>query len=246
MGWWAFETSGTGRFQRGGDVNLQSDPTAANRDFSTIGWKHFAEVDRDNAGGGSFRARALLSGASQFNYDDWYCVALDDVSMTVTPANLANSAENGGLRVDGRDLCSQPIPAGILTDTGGWIKFRYIPRHDESVVDAFGNPASYILRVHFDANHFIDLWHSLANRVDLAFNDGGGVHAANWAPATLTTGIEYLFEIKYNAGEMILKIDGVTRITITVPINFANIPTIIYWGTDQTTALQVDAVFKAP
>jgi hypothetical protein len=170
---------------------------------------------------------------------------LDDVSLTITPANLANSAESGGLRVDGRDLCSQPIPAGTFTATSGWIKFKYIPRHDEVDVVDFGNPASYILRIYFDATHFIDLWHSLASRVDLAFNDGGGVHTANWAPATLAAGTEYEFEIQYNTGEMTLRIDGVTRITITTPINFANIPTIIYWGADQTGALQVDAVFKA-
>ena len=100
--------------------------------------------------------------------------------------------------------------------------FGYIPRHDESVVDAFGNPASYILRIYFDATHFIDLWHSLASRVDLAFNDGGGVHAANWTPATLNADTEYEFEIKYNAGEMILKIDDI--IAATKPRGPANFP----------------------
>jgi hypothetical protein len=39
--------------------------------------------------------------------DDLYAFLLDDVSLTVTPASEANSAETTGLRVDGRDTCTQ-------------------------------------------------------------------------------------------------------------------------------------------
>ena len=43
------------------------------------------------------------------NGDDFYLFALDGVSLTVTPASEANSAEAWGLRVDGRDTLTQSI-----------------------------------------------------------------------------------------------------------------------------------------
>jgi hypothetical protein len=50
---------------------------------------------------------ALASATGDRFLDDIYMFALDDVSLTVTPASEANSAETDGLRVDGRDTCTQ-------------------------------------------------------------------------------------------------------------------------------------------
>lgn len=178
--------------------------------------------------------------------DDIYCFQLDDVSLTVTPASEANSEENGGLRVDGLDSCTQPIPAGILTPTSGWIKFKYTPRHDAADVSKLGVAIPNVARIRFDGTRYIHLFFAAANILRFIFDDGGGAHQADWNPATLNAGTEYLIEIKYNASEMILKVDGVIRITITQPINFTAIPTTTWWGTNQGGSNQADAVFIAP
>ena len=209
-------------------------------------WKEYGCVVRC-VSGANYILLTRGSGVHHGNFDDLYIFALDDVSLTVTPASEANSLENGGLRVDGRDGAPQPIPAGMLGATGGHIKWKYTPRHDPADVMKFG--VGVVVRplyVYFDATRLIYLDWTVANNFRLQFNDGGGVHSAAWNPAILNADTEYLMEIKYNASQMILRVDGITRITITTPINFTAIPNIVHWGTHGNGTFQADAVFSAP
>ena len=58
---------------------------------------------------------------------DAYCFALDDVSLTVTPASEANSAETAGIRSDGWDNVYATVDT---VEAGqGQVEFSYTPRH---------------------------------------------------------------------------------------------------------------------
>ena len=193
-----------------------------------------------------------LSGASADRFtDDVYLLSLDDVSLTVTPASEANSAESGGIRVDGYDICSQPIPAGILGPTAGHIKWKVRPRHAQGALESFGVTNPIMAAFYFDINNQIYLQSSNDDNLRLYVVVGGISTNNAIAASNLVADQEYLFEIKYNATDAILKIDGVTTITVTpgAGINFgANIPNSAYWGKGLPAATinQHDDVFINP
>lgn len=242
-----------------GDGYLSIGPTGANGEFqdgsgtryvtfvNSNKWNYGVGVERSMAANPTITVVASSGGTGDRFLDDVYMFILDDISLTVTPASLPNSAESGGLRVDGRDTLTQPIPAGMLGATSGWIKWKYIPRHDTADADNFGwnNPRMAVFW--FDGTHYIQVLHIAAASLRLLFNDGGGLHQANWGPATLNVGTEYSLEIKYNAAQMEFIVDGVTQITIVAPPNFgAGIPTTAWWVSGELGIYQVDSVIKAP
>ena len=194
-----------------------------------------------------FRIRAWNGAGDTRFLDDAYAFICDDVSLTVTPADLANSAENGGLRVDGRDGAPQPIPAGSIAVTAGDIRITTAPRHDIADMDNFGNTTPVLFHVFGDATNYIYVELSAANTIRLRFNDGGGEHLGVWAAGgLLVADTDYLFRVVWTAAQMQLIVDDTVRITIAQPVNFGTMPTQIYPGSRQTVDYQVDAVFKAP
>ncbi|MBE0574034.1 hypothetical protein IH575_03965, partial [Candidatus Dojkabacteria bacterium] len=88
-------------------------------------------------------------------FDDAYAFALDDVSLTATPASLANSQESGGIRVDGYDKLTQPVTK--LKATSGSIKFKWTPRHSAADFLKFGQTELDIFRLYGNANNRIIL-----------------------------------------------------------------------------------------
>lgn len=100
--------------------------------------------------------------------DDVDVGTLTGVTLTCTPASLANSTETSGLRADGRDVLSQQITAadGILA-TSGTVKFRITPRHSAAVVAKFGELTPYLCH----------LWGNATNYVAVVLV--GGEHAQN-------------------------------------------------------------------
>jgi hypothetical protein len=244
LGLWLLTTSGGARVQSGSGLRLHSVSGAWERFYNPTKWEHIHYVVREISGG-TKRAFNILQGASQCNFDDNYAFELDDVSLTVTPASEANSAESGGLRVDGFDNCTQPIPVGFLTPTSGYIKWKFRSRHNWADSALFGEPTPTIGRFRLDGTRDILVYY-VGGNLRLSFNDGGGNHQADWIGATLNSDTEYLFELKYNASQMEIKIDGVQRIVIVTPINFTGIPNIAYWGTRHNQTWQIDAVFIAP
>ena len=180
--------------------------------------------------------------------DDFYAISLDAVSLTVTPASEANSAESGGIRVDGRDNLTQPIPVARLKFNKGWIRFKVRPRHAPAeLIDFLETTNSYFAYMFGDANNYISLYGSAANQITLGFNAGGaGFVSANWAcAAAWTADQEMIWEIRYNAASMWLVVDEVTVVTVVAPVAFGLIPTIAYWG-GWVGVRQGDAVFLNP
>ena len=65
-------------------------------------WGYFPFIVQNRGtGGDNIRLRGVTGASGTRFLDDVYIVLLDDVSLTITPTSLLNSAENGGLRVDG-------------------------------------------------------------------------------------------------------------------------------------------------
>lgn len=216
--------------------------------ISPISWEHEPFVMRAKVVGPYIRFGITQSGVVSRYLDDAYAFELDDVSLTVTPASQANSVESGGLRVDGRDQCSQPIPAGILSATSGHIRFKYRPRHSSANARVFGNTAAEIMRAYLNINNQIIVYWSALNTITLYFNDGGGAHNTTWnAAGVFVPDTDYLFDVVYDASQMQLLVDNVVRATITTPINFASTLPTMYWGVyPATLGNQPDAVFIAP
>jgi len=152
-----------------------------------------------------------------------------------------------GIRVDGHDQAVQNIPAGRIFATEGWVRIGVTHRHDVADMRAFGNLTPRFWTLWGDATNYVFVNVSAANTVTLTFNDGGGVHTANWAAAGLLTAADKdKMEVQWDAAHMELRVDNVVRINIGQPVNFVTVPTLLYAGSDETGAQQVDAVFSSP
>lgn len=182
--------------------------------------------------------------------DDAYMFALDDVTLTVTPASEADCQESGGVRVVGRATCVQAVvPAALLQATQGWIRWRKRFRHAAANLDDFGEvPGSdYLMRAWGNATNYVDVFVTAANNIRLEFNDGAGAHLVNWNCAGLIAAdVEHLLEVRWVAPRMELVFDGAVVATIVQPPNFAVVPTVVYWGSRNAGDRQVDAVFINP
>jgi hypothetical protein len=178
--------------------------------------------------------------------DNCYAILCDDVSLTVTPASAANSVESGGIRVDGKDVCNQTIPIGRLFATQGWVRFRWIPRHNDADVAKFGWSSPSILNIYSGVEWFELRWNA-ATSLQLRFSINGVTGSAGWATAgAIVTGGNYLIDIKYSPTNVEVLVDGILRITISpTTIAWTVIPTTAMFGHD-VTINQIDAVFLAP
>ncbi|MEI6462589.1 MAG: LamG-like jellyroll fold domain-containing protein [bacterium] len=176
------------------------------------------------------RARSDATGANiQFNinreapnialYDDVFAFPLNDISLTITPASLANSTETSGVRVDGTDTLTQTV--SNLTATSGVVKFKYTPRHNSSDMLKYGNSTPYIIDLYGNATNYIRAYWSAANTVTLDINDGNGNRIKSWdATGAIVAGTTYNLEISYSSTQILFKVDGVTKIDMTPVANW--------------------------
>ena len=209
-------------------------------------WSQAAAVLR--ATDASDTVRVYGKGATRY-VDDLYYVALAPVSLTVTPANEANSAESGGRRTDGRDMLTQPIPVGYLRPRKGHIRWRDGMRHSPANLIAFRETTDTYAAYFFgDATNYISLRATAANQFTLSYDAGGaGIQTVNWAcAAEWTEDQDMLFEILYRANLMRLRVDGIFVAAIAQPVVFTTIPTLTYWGSNNAGARQLDAVYLDP
>jgi len=210
-------------------------------------WQKLGGVVRATAA--TMNVRFLSNVAVQtFYVDDVAVIADTAVSLTCTPANLANSTEGIGVRGDGLDQLAQPIPPGSIFATEGWLRIQVTPRHSIGVMRSFGNLTPRFGTAWGDATNYIYWNVSAANTVTLGFNAGGaGLQTGNWAAAgAVLAANNYVMEVIYDAAQMRLVCGGVTRITIVAAVNFGTIPTTFYAGSDQTGLQQVDSAFSSP
>lgn len=211
---------------------------------NTAAWSHGGAVFRL---GGTLLRPEIHGRAATCYADDFYTFILDPVSLTATPANEANSTEGTGIRIDGFDNAPQPIPAGNIFATEGWVRITVTPRHDIADMDDFGNTQPRFFHIWGDATNYIMVRISAANTVQLLFDDGGGLHNAVWAAAgALVADTEYLMEVIWSATQMWLVVDAVIRITIVQPVSFVTVPTQLYPGSTAAGLNQIGAVFGPP
>lgn len=188
----------------------------------------------------------------QVYVDDVYIVPLDPVSLTVTPASEASSLEGNGIRVDGRDTLTQPIPAGKLKATSGEIRFNWTPRHDAADALKFKElttDAAVIGIFRKDSNNWIQLSWSAANQLKLwiATTATGQTTGTYDATGQIVSGTTYAVKISYDSADCKLYIDNVLKKTISPVggIDFAaNVPDVAHFGTNHQPLYHDDAVFS--
>lgn len=172
---------------------------------------------------------------------DAYVLDADMLTLTLTPANAAASAEGSGLRVDGLDACSQTVRG--LGATSGTICLSYTARHAPADVAKFGAATPYILDCYGDANNYIRLYWSSASTLTLAYNDGGGAHSGTISGSGFLPGTAKTVQISYSGDGMVLSVDGYLVLTLADAPSFATVPTTVYWGQKNDGTCHCDAVF---
>ncbi len=201
--------------------------------------------------GGAAGARVSIqavTGAGAARYtDDAYLFLCDPVTLTITPASEVNSAESGGIRVDGYDSLTQPVLNRLKARSGHIIwrgRLRHVPANlvafwegaEVTLLDAFGAAANYA-RVRA----------TVLNTVDTRFDDGGGAQTVNWAAAGAWAANDELFlELYWRGHFMQLSVAGIPVATINQPVDFAVLPTILYWGLLNSGGTNIDTVIKEP
>ena len=184
-----------------------------------------------------------------FYVDDVSIIALDDLSITATAANLANATEGLGVRVGGLSTLIEPIPAGKLKAMKGKIRFLWTPRHGDGDYEKFGSSDPKICTVWYDGENRMIFDTTTNINARLTFEVNNVLTIGDWATPGFVAGTKYLVEIEYNSTQCTVSIDGAVVITVTPVggIDFgAKIPNIFYAGTYQTGVGVGDAVFSAP
>ena len=202
------------------------------------------------AAGASTDVSFLSNGTQTFYVDDVSIILLDDVSLTVTPANEANATEGDGLRVGGLSTLDQPIPAGKLGARKGKAWFNWTPRHGAGDLEKFGVSNPRICEIYNDNNNYLRLFMETDTNIRFTVKVGGVTTNANWnSTGLIDAGTIYLIEVEYNATQATFSVDGVVRSTSTpgAGIDFgANIPDTAYWGNNNSGGAIGDAVFSSP
>jgi len=223
------------------DADLEGDRAA---------WQFRTEVMRvvDDAGS---KIRLTGTGAGPVYSDDVFAILMDSITLTVTPASEANSAEDTGLRVDGRDDCQQPIPAGYFAPSFGLVMFNWTPRHDDSDIIDWGNATPHVFWAAGPVANYIRLYWTAADNLRLEVQVGGIASSADWATGggAIVAGTTYTVRVFYTGVSIYLYVDGVLRITVSpaAGIDFTgDIPQGMFWGSNATPAQHVDATFARP
>ena len=172
---------------------------------------------------------------------------MNSITLTATPASEANSLESTGLRVDGYDTLTQPIPEGKLGATSGEVRFKWTPRHGAGDARKFAITEVWIAKIYKNNDGYIDMYWARDSNISLRIKEGGVLSSNTWAYASIVAGTTYIVTLKYTATQITMAIDGVIKATITTPIDFgANIPDMAYWGIGNWGIYQADATFAAP
>lgn len=216
-------------------------------------FKHSVAVIRNLVGTGAHIQINSGTGATSERYaDDIYFIALNDVSLTVTPASLANSTENGDeIRVDGRDTytASSGEATSIGTSTG-YVSFNYRPRHSAADMVKFAETTSddaYVMSLAGDGDDYVNLYWDSANTLKMEYSMNGTTASSTWdATSAIAANTEYDLALSYTGGStMTLAVDGTTRITLSsIPSTFGTAPNTVYFGSNSSGANQGDATFS--
>jgi hypothetical protein len=211
-------------------------------------WMHRVAVARRNAlaADPNFYV-GQTNTAGDFLIDDFYAFRLTPVSLTVTPADAANSVESGELRVDGRDVNLIANMPGLGT-TSGTYTVGWRPRHSAANAVAFSEGTrAYILSLYGSANNYIDVYWESADSIVLEYRMGGSGSGSNCDNTGIVAATKYTLEISYTGGgNMTFKINGVTCFSDSgIPAAFSTAPTSVYRGSSSSGDRQGDAGFSS-
>lgn len=184
-------------------------------------WAHVAGVMRVMHIAPYPRVEAITGAAGARYADDIHVYELDNVSLTVTPASAANSAESGGIQVGGDDDNTQD-PDRELTRYRGRIVATFIPRHEIALADSFGQPREYLFDVYEDANNYISAYRT-ANTVTVASNEeGAGEQTADWDATGVWDALDSMrIELMWGGAGARLRVEGVFVARIPGAVTFA-------------------------
>lgn len=216
---------------------------AALANNSSATWAHKASVVRATTTTPTFSLDSGADGSSGY-FDDCYVVALTGVSLTATPASEANSAENSGKRVDGRDTLTQ-AHGGKLGAASGAVTFKVRPRHLPADLVKYGNTTVYWMDVRQNANNRLRVFSSAANTVTIGYTANGAAEVtANWdATAAWTADQEMTWKVTYGSGGAKLLVGGVLKATAAGAVAFATAFSVnVYFGSAYDGTGQVDMV----
>ncbi len=169
-------------------------------------WKHRVGVGRRANPSGT--DPGLYAGqyysAGDFIIDDFYAFPLTPVSLTATAASVANSAESGELRVDGRDVNLLASMPGLGT-TSGTYTVGWRPRHSAASGVAFtegtATQGAYILSLYGNANNYINVFWDAANRIRMSYSMAGTTGSGTWtATGAIVAGTKYTVAVAYTGG----------------------------------------------
>ena len=186
------------------------------------------------------------AGAGGARYtDDAYWVSLNSVSLTVTPASEANSAESGGIRVDGRDTETQATDYDFRMDRGKLGPIWATPRHSIANAQAFGQAVEYLIDLYEDANNYIRAYRT-TNTVTLTVNaQGAGAQTDTWAATGLwNADARVKLWIEYDENKAELYIGGTWRCFVLKTVFATDFTVAVAWGHRQDGTLQFDGVIE--
>lgn len=207
-------------------------------------WEHLSTVARQTHAAASLWS--LYGEAAQYYVDDIYMIALDNVSLTVTPANAANSAESGGLRVDGGDDYTQPADYKCKAHEGIIGPVWCTPRHAIANAVAFGQARETIFELYEDANNYL-IAYKTTNTVTLAVNARGlGVQTATWNATGLWDALQRaLIWAEYEEGGARLFVDGSMVIFLdTFCVFNKDFSESVCWGCDHNGTNQFNGIIE--
>jgi len=240
QGWVYADTAGTVDME---GPTAQTGSAAKATSGSNDAWELLTFVFRATAA--STDLQFTSNAAQTFYVDDVAVVAIDPVSLTVTPASEANSAESGGIRVDGRDTLTQST-GNYLRPNEGRIMWRMRPRHAPADILKFAEGALvWLFRSNTVGGYWFGVAWTAANTITMYLTDAGGALTDTWdCTAEWTADQEMLGEYGYRGPNAWLRVDGITVATITAAGGFGtSIPTTIYSGSDASGENQGDIVF---
>lgn len=196
-----------------------------------------------NGGYNALGVYAWYGGLHDGYFDDAYIFKLNDVSLTITPANQANSTEASGLRVDGYDSLTQPITG--LSTSSGEIRFKYTPRHSSANWTSFGGSYAGLFSASNGSNEFIWLRWVNANTIEFNKRVGGTDYASNLTVASIVAGTTYNLKIIYDSTSVRFYINDVLTGTVNNGTAFSNVLTIADWGGSYSSlAFNTDATYS--
>ena len=207
----------------------------------TLLWANVKRVGRSIGGA----PRMYLRNVGGYGYfDDAYAFALDDVSLTATPASLANSQESGGIRVDGKDLLYQNIPTGKLKASTGEVKLKFTPRHSQANMLKYSDYYPFVVSVYGDISNNIIVHVVDSTKIRFKAVVGGVTYTVDSTlSTTFVAGTEYFIGIKYSPSSAYLYLNGSVVSSLAIsPFMFSVIPTVMYLGSSGGIS-QIDAVF---